>query len=59
MKRRDVIKRLEVEGWIFDRHRHDHDVYWHPEKKRPIPVKRHREIPDNEAGQIFKEAGLK
>ena len=58
MKRRDVIKKLEEHGWYFKREGHDHDIYWHDQARRPVPVKRHREIPDKEARRIFKEAGI-
>lgn len=54
MKRRDVIKRLEENGWYLKRTGHDHDIYWSDKAKRPVPVKRHREIPDLEAHAIFK-----
>ncbi|MBR1821142.1 MAG: type II toxin-antitoxin system HicA family toxin [Clostridia bacterium] len=58
MNRRDVIKRLEANGWYFKRAGHDHDIYWSDKARRPVPVKRHREIPDREAHRIFKESGL-
>lgn len=58
MKRRDVIRRLEENGWVFKRSGGNHDIYWNPKLKRAVPVKRHREIPDVEAKGIFREAGL-
>lgn len=59
MKRTDVIRKLEENGWFLKRKGHDHDIYWSDTAKRPVPVKRHREIPDVEAKEIFKQAGLK
>ena len=44
MKRRDVIKRLEENGYVLKLNGHDHDIYWSSKLKRTIPVKRHREI---------------
>ena len=59
MKRTDVIKKLEANGWYLKRHGSNHDVYWKDDAKRPVTVKRHREIPDLEAQAIFIQAGLK
>ena len=59
MKRRDVIGILERHGWRFKRSVGGHDMYSKPGELRPVPVKRHREIPDHEAADIFKEAGIK
>ena len=58
MKRKDVIKRLEANGWYLKRNGGNHDIYWNDEARRPVPVKRHSEIPDREAQMIFKQAGL-
>jgi len=58
MKRKDVIKILEQNGWYLKRSGHDHDIYWNDKARRPVPVKRHNEIPDLEAKLIFKEAGI-
>lgn len=59
MKRRELIELLEKNGFTLARHGGEHDIYWSPKVNRPIPVKRHREIPENEARAILKEAGLK
>lgn len=58
MKRKDVIKRLEENGWYFKRHGGKHDIYWSDKARRPVPVKRHNEIPDDDARKIFQQAGL-
>lgn len=59
MKRTNVIRKLEENGWVLKRKGHDHDIYWNEAARRPVPVKHHREIPDVEAKEIFKQAGLK
>lgn len=58
MKRRELIKLLEAAGWKLDRSSGPHDIYHKPGASRPIPVKRQREIPDQIAQGILKQAGL-
>ena len=58
MKRRDIIAKLEANGWYLKRNGANHDIYWNGQTHRPVSVKRHREIPDREAEEIFKQAGL-
>jgi mRNA interferase HicA len=58
MKRRDIIKRLEESGFVFDRHGSNHDIYYNKETKKRVPVGRHREIEETLAKEILKEAGL-
>ena len=57
MKRRDLIKMLERNGWQFLRHGGDHDVYTNG--KNIEPVKHSREIPEPLAKAIIKRRGLK
>ncbi len=61
MKVRDVIKRIEADGWYFKRMRGDHRVYHHPVKPGIVIVAGHpaSDVPVGTLGQIFKEAGLK
>ena len=59
MKRRDIIKKLEENGFVLDRNGGNHDIYYNKETNRRVPVGRHREIDDNLAKEIIKEAGLK
>lgn len=42
MKRRDLIKKLEQNGWYFLRHGGNHDIYTN--RKRNEPVSHQREI---------------
>ena len=57
MKRRDLIKQLEAAGFQKVRDG-DHSIYKAPDK-RIVQVPRHREINENTAKQILKDAGLK
>lgn len=58
MKRRDVIKILEKNGFVLARNGGNHDVYFNPITLITIPLKRHNEIEDVIAKKIFKQAGI-
>lgn len=58
MKRRDLIKTLKQNGFKEIRDNGDHTIYKAP-SKRMVQVPRHREINENTARQILKDAGLK
>ncbi len=57
MKRRDLIKLLEKNGWYYLREGGRHDIYTNGEKSEPIP--RHREINETLAKAIIRKHGLK
>ena len=57
MKRRDLIKLLEKNGWYLKRKGGDHDLYTNGTKIEPIP--RHSEIKEILAQSIIKRQGLK
>lgn len=57
MKRRDLIKLLEHNGWRFDRNGGSHDLYTNGEKSEPIP--RHNEINERLAKAIIRKHDLK
>ena len=57
MKRRDLIKLLERNGWRLKRDGGDHDIYTDGQHMEPIP--RHREIDEDLAKAIIKRRGLK
>lgn len=57
MKRRDLIKKLEANGWYLLRHGDNHDVYTNGTVNEPIP--RHKEINELLAKAIIKRQGLK
>lgn len=52
MKRRDLIKKLENGGFVFERHGSNHDVYARGEEKEEVP--RHKEIDERLAKAIYK-----
>ncbi len=57
MKRRDLIKLFENNGWWLMRNGANHDVYTNGKVTEPIP--RHSEIKENLAKAIIKRRGLK
>lgn len=56
MKQRDLIKKLENCGFIFERHGGDHDIYKRGNDIEKIP--RHREVNERLAKSIIKKWGL-
>lgn len=57
MKRRDLIKLLEENGWYFKREGGNHDIYTNGTDIEPIS--RQREIKEDVAKAIIKRRGLK
>jgi len=57
MKRRDLIKLLEDNGWWFKRDGGDHDIYTNGRDNEPIS--RQKEINEVLAKKIIKRRGLK
>ena len=57
MKRRDLVKLLESNGWYYVRDGGRHDIYSNGTKSEPIP--RHREINELLAKSIIRKYGLK
>ena len=57
MKRRDLIKRLEANGWRYKRSGGDHDIY--TDGKNIEPISRQREIKEAVAQAIIRRRGLK
>ena len=58
MKQRDLIKKLKMNGYYIAREDGDHMIF-KADGKRSIQVPKHREINENTARQILKDAGLK
>lgn len=56
MKRRDLIKLLEKNGWYLKRNGNNHDLYTNGMKIEPIP--RHSEINEKLAQTIIKKLRL-
>lgn len=50
-------KELEKNGFIFKRHGASHDLYFKPNTKQTIPVKRH-DFNENDMRYILKEANI-
>lgn len=57
MKRKDLIKLLERNGWYFKRDGGNHDVY--TDGTNIEAIERHREVPELLAKAIIKRRGLK
>jgi predicted RNA binding protein YcfA (HicA-like mRNA interferase family) len=57
MKRRDLIKLFEQNGWYFLRDGARHDIYTNGQKSEPIP--RHKEINEMLAKSLIRKHGLK
>lgn len=57
MKRRDLIKLLEKNGWEFSRHGGSHDVYVKGKEREAVP--RHPEVKESLAKAIIRRQGLK
>lgn len=53
MKQRDLIRRLEDAGFVFERHGANHDIYLREKDIEKIP--RHREIDENLAKSILRK----
>ena len=57
MKRRDLIKLLEKNGWYFKRSGGNHDIYTNGADNEPIS--RQKEIKEAVAQAIIRRRGLK
>lgn len=57
IKRKDLIRKLEKNGWWFKRMGGNHDIYTNGKNLEPIP--RHNEINEELAKAIIKRQGLK
>lgn len=57
MKRKDLIKLLEKNGWWLQRNGANHDIYTNGSRSGPIP--RHSEIKEQLAKSIIRRQGLK
>jgi predicted RNA binding protein YcfA (HicA-like mRNA interferase family) len=61
IKVRDMIRRLEDDGWLWDRTRGSHRVYVHPTKSGivVVPGKLGKDLPLGTERSILKQAGLR
>lgn len=53
-----VAGALEQAGFVFDRQKGSHMVYYHPESKHTVVVPRHRVIKTGTLREILREANL-
>jgi len=54
-----VIKILEKKGFILDRIKGSHHIYYHPESKRRVVVPLHKkDLPKGTFLEILKQAGI-
>lgn len=56
MKRKELIKLLENNGWYLKRNGGNHDIYTNVTRIEPIPI--HTEINERLAKGIIKKLGL-
>lgn len=56
MKQRDLIRYLERNGFVLDRHGANHDVYRRGKDVESVP--RHKEINQKLAEQILRKWGI-
>jgi len=61
LKVRDVIKRIEADGWYHDHTTDDHRHFEHPTKKGAVTVTGQlgNEVPIGTLKKIFKQAQIK
>ena len=57
MKRRDLIKKLENNGWYLERHGSKHDIYTNGKSSEPIS--RQKEIDEELAKKILRRNRIK
>jgi mRNA interferase HicA len=57
MKRRDLIKKLEDNGWEFAREGRKHTIYTKGANEEQVP--RHNEVKESLAKKIIRQWGLK
>ncbi len=60
MKVKDVIKKVEQDGWLYSRTRGDHHVYHHPTKPGIVVIagKLSDEMPVGTYQNVMRQAGL-
>lgn len=56
MRQRDLIKRLESAGFMFERHGSRHDIYRRGNDEEQVP--RHKEVNESLAKAILKKWGI-
>ena len=61
MKVKDLIKRIEADGWVQARRRGSHRQFKHPTKPGTVTVsgKPNIDVPPGTLNNVLKQAGLK
>lgn len=60
MKPKELIKKLEAQGWYIDRIQGSHYILKHPKKPgRPVIPFHNKDLKPGTLNNIFKQAGLK
>ena len=61
MKVRDIIERIEADGWSLVRTKGSHRPFKHPTKRGVVTVagKLSQDVPKGTANNILRQAGLK
>lgn len=61
MTAHDLIKKLEANGWVFDRQNGSHKVYKHPTNPANISIPEHgkKDLGTGMLHKLLKKAGLK
>jgi predicted RNA binding protein YcfA (HicA-like mRNA interferase family) len=56
---RKIIRILESRGFVLDRVKGSHHIYYHPETKRRVVVPLHKkDLPKGTLFEILKQAGI-
>jgi len=60
MKYRDIIKRIEQDGWYLKRISGSHHIYKHPAKPGIVVIAYHgtKDVPEGTVKSILRQAGL-
>jgi len=53
-----IIKVLEKKGFVLDRIKGSHHIYYHPEMKRRVVPLHKRDLPKGTLFEILKQAGI-
>jgi len=54
-----VIKTLEKKGFVLDRSKGSHRIYFHPETRRRVIVPfHHKDLPQGTLREILRQAGI-
>ena len=53
-----IIKVLEKKGFVLDRIKGSHHIYYHPKMKRRVVALHKRDLPKGTLFEILKQAGI-